>query len=285
MDRLQLAIQKARAQRAEAAHQPAPAAAPAAPGAAGPLRNAPATPAPATLWDDLEPLDSTAPALRRNRLIAVDRGRGAAPYDLLRTRMLHQVRMNGWRRIGIVSPTSGCGKTTAAANLAFAFSRQADIRVMVLDFDLRRPKLAEILGQKPRHGMEDVLTGRIPFAEHGCRIGDNVALGLNNGPAHAPSELLQSQAAIQQIATIEATYAPDLVLIDLPPMMAIDDSFGFLGNTDAALVMVAAEQSTMAEIEVTIRQIEELTQVMGVILNKCRYTRGAYSYDSKGYYN
>ena len=88
--------------------------------------------------------------VRRNRLVALGGGVGAAPFDMLRTRILQQARKNDWRRVAVVSPHSACGKSTTVANLAFSFSRQTDVRTVVLDFDLRRAGLTRILGQECR---------------------------------------------------------------------------------------------------------------------------------------
>lgn len=323
MDRLQVAIEKARTQRAEALEnrpepavgvppppdpapeevtpEPAQPAAPAEaePAAAVPAR-VPADPASAEaprvplakpgpprpgVWENLTPIDTSVRKLRDNRLLTFKGGSEAVPFDLLRTRVLHQARKNGWRRIGIVSPTAGCGKTTAAANLAFAFSRQPELRIVMLDLDLRRPQLMQMLGQKVDTSIEDVLRGKIDFADHARVIGSNVAMGFSAGPASNPSELLQSDEAAAMLDRIEADFAPDLSLYDLSPMMATDDNFGFLNRVDCVLVMVAAEQTTMDQIEVTLRQLGDLTRVLGIVLNKCRHISGAYGYDSKYYYS
>ncbi len=291
MDRLQVAIERARKQRAEVLKDGT---------GAGPLTEVGGAPAAATtsapasrpsltprdaLWANLKPVDLDAPELGNNRMMSYQGGPHAVPYDLLRTRMLHQIRQNNWRYIGIVSPTAECGKTTAAANLAFAFSQHPELRVILLDLDLRRPSLARIMGQKVEHGMQDVLRGTVDFADHARRLGDNVAIGYNCHSARNPSELLQSRQTEEQIAAITRRFEPDLVLIDLPPMMSTDDNFGFLSKVDAALLMVAAEQSTNDQIEVALRHLGDLTTVMGIVLNKCRHFGGAYGYDNKYYYS
>ena len=234
-------------------------------------------------WHALAPLETRGGTFDRSRVVAHAGGREAAPYDMLRTRMLQQARKNGWRRVALVSPHSGSGKTTTAANLIFSFGRQHDLRTLVLDFDLRRAGLSRLLGQSLHHGMEDVLEGRVPFAEHGLRLGSNVAVGLNRGPTRNPSELLQSRRTPETLDALERAYEPDLVLFDMPAMMASDDNYGFLRNVDCALMLAAAEQTSMDVIDVTEREIAELTDVMGIVLNKCRYTEGAYGYEP-GYY-
>jgi Mrp family chromosome partitioning ATPase len=276
MERIQEALAKARAERqkgskTQATEQPA-----SPPQAAPP---APTIPAVDDCWAALAPFKLNRALLQRNRVVATESGRDAAPYDLLRTKIIHQAQTNGWRRVAIVSPDMGAGKTTTLANLAFSFERQRDMRVLCLDLDLRRPSLHKVLGQAPDHSMADVLNGHVRFAEHGLRLGNRVGLGLNNGPASRPSELLLSRDARDALDRIETDYAPDLVLFDISPLNASDDNIAFLQNVDCAVIVAAAEATPMSRIDQAERQVAELTNVMGIVLNKCRYVSEAAGYE------
>lgn len=271
MERLQAAMEKARAQRGDSD-----------PAAQAPARTKSQTPAPAPqgVWESLAEFRCQKKQLHRNRIVTFEGGKESAAHDMLRTRVLQQAKHHGWRRVAIVSPHSNCGKSTIAANLAFSLSRQRELRSMVLDLDLRRSGLTKILGQSGPYGMADVLSGQVGFGDHAKRYGPNVAFGFNNDTrVHTPSEILQSPTAKEILAGIEATYAPDIILCDMPPLMASDDNFGFLQNIDAALLVVAAEKTSMNQIDVSERHIAELTNVMGIVLNKCRYMSGAHGYE------
>ena len=215
--------------------------------------------------------------------MTVQAGVEAAPFDLLRTRLLQQAKKNGWRRIGFVSPHSACGKSTTVANLAFSLARQSDTRTLALDFDLRRQGLTRLLNQSPTNNLWEVLEGQIPFSDHSVRHGSNVAFGFNSTYSPKASEILQSAKTQEVLEEIEDQYEPDVMLFDLPPLMASDDNFGFLNKVDAALLLVAAEKTTMSQVDVAERQVAELTTVMGVVLNQCRYMSGAYGHEY-GYY-
>ncbi len=268
MERLQAAIEKARKQRLDDTSDPK-----------APRRKVMVAPdARESAWAAPNLISMRPADVRRNRLVALEGGVGAAPFDMLRTRILQQARKNDWRRVAVLSPHSACGKSTTVANLAFSFARQKDVRTLVLDFDLRRAGLTRILGQECPHSMADVLEGRVAFADHALRHGENVLFGLNSGPVPNSSELLQSQTTVERLAEIEATYAPDLILFDMPPLMSSDDNIGFLKNVDCALIMVEAERTTTDKIDQSERQVAELTNVMGIVLNKCRYVDGTYDY-------
>ena len=264
MERLHAAIEKARRQRQSAPIEP--------------LSGVPAAEVMAKAWEELLPLEISAAQIRKSRLVAYEGGTDAGPYDLLRTRILQQAQKNNWRRVAVLSPHSECGKTTTVANLVFSFGRQKDISTLALDFDLRRVGLTKVLGQQSRHTMADILERRVDFSAHGLRHGVNVAIGLNAGPVRNPSEVLQSQQTRDVLDEIEAQYQPDIVLFDMPPLMSSDDNFGFLKNVDCALILAEADRTTTAQIDLAERQVSELTNVMGVVLNKCRYASEGYDY-------
>ncbi|WP_108862144.1 CpsD/CapB family tyrosine-protein kinase [Ruegeria sp. Alg231-54] len=271
MEKLQVAIEKARSQRQKAGN-PRPATEPVV---------KPVKPTDESLrerWKDLTQIDVPESALSRNRLVASADGPAAGPFDMLRTRILQQARSREWKRVALVSPHSACGKSTAAANLAFSFGRQSDLRTIVLDLDLRRSGLRKILSQHCQHTMADVLRGDVPFSKHAQRLGENVALGLNGSTVRNAAEVLQSTKAGEVLDSLQAGFEPDLMLFDMPPLMEVDDNFGFLGNVDCALLLIEAERTTIDQIDVAERQLSELTNVMGVVLNKAHYTEGAYGY-------
>ncbi len=268
MERIQEALAKARAERQQGSSTRTEHAAPAAPN--GRVDES---------WQALAPIRRDVDVLKRNRVVAVESGHAAAPYDLLRTKIMYQAQTNGWRRIAIVSPDPAAGKTTTLANLAFSFERQRDMRVMCIDLDLRRPNLHRVLGQTVEHSMADVLDGRVRFADHGMRLGERVAFGLNGGAASRPSELLLSRAGRAGLDAIEQDYAPDLVFFDISPLNVSDDNIAFLQNVDCAIIIAAAETTPTSRVDQAERQVAELTNVMGIVLNKCRYTSDADGYD------
>lgn len=270
MDRLQQAIQKARRAR-DSRQQPQP---------LQPVTeeqlHVPQESADEDIWLTVPEIVIDPGLISRKRLMSFNGGADATPYDMLRTKMLQQTLSKGWRRVALTSPYSGCGKSTAAANLAFSLSRQEDLRTIVIDFDMRRRGLAEILKQTGNYSMADVIQGKVPFHEHALRHGNNVIFGLNFSSTRNPAEILQSRRTIEFLEQLEAQYKPDVILFDTPPLMASDDSHGFLKNVDCALLLAAAEETSIDHIDIAERQLAELTNVMGIVLNKCRYISGAF---------
>ncbi|MEX5730237.1 protein-tyrosine kinase [Rhodovulum iodosum] len=275
MERLQIALEKARASRRAATSSGTPGGetAPMSRSGRGPRGN----------WIAMEPLEIHQALLARNRVVPFGGDSAAAPFDLLRTRVLQQIREPGWRRIAVVSPSPGAGKTTMVANLAFALGRQSDTHTIALDFDLRRPTLAKTLGHMPRHNMAAVIEGRVPFADHGLCHGDNLIFGLNHEAARKSSELLQSRRTADLLAELEQAYAPDTLLFDMPPLLGSDDAIGFLRQVDCALIVAEAERTPISQLDAIERQVADITAVLGVVLNKCNFAGDSYGSDY-GYY-
>ncbi len=292
MERIQSAIEKARAERrsvlsqdggqggdrGESRNAGQSAAAPAAEPAAAPAATPASSAAPA-LWAALTPFVPDPRLLVRNRIVAAEGGREAVPFDVMRTRLLQQMRANNWRRVAITSPTAACGKSMIALNLAFALARQPDIRTLLCELDLRRPSLSATIGLREPLNFARVIEGRAPFADHARRVGDNLGLALNRGPVKNPAELLHSPTVAEALDRIEADYDPTLMIFDMPPLLVSDDALAFLGQVDCAILVAAAEVTTIKEIDTCERELAAQTNVLGVVLNKCRYTGPDYGYD------
>lgn len=279
MEKLQKALQKARATRNEAppaAERPLvldrrlPDPAPAA--------EAGTAPAEVEAWDALAPLEVNPEALVRNRVFTLNPGQAATPFDILRTKIQLMMRKNGWTRLAITSPTAACGKSTTACNLAVGFSRQPEFRAILIELDLHRPTMTQILGFTPKSDVTSMLSGKTSFAEQAVRLRSNVAISAARRTSGDPTAVLLHRRTHEVLAGIERTYAPDMVIFDLPPLLTSDDTRAFLNDVDCALMVVRAETSTVSQIDACEREIAEHTNLLGVVLNQCRYNTQDYGY-------
>ncbi len=273
MEKLQAAMEKARARRDRTGAET--------PGGPRLNRNARKAADNAALWEALEPIEAPERLLQKNRIMTLTGNASATPYDMLRTKILKQMTAKGWTRLAITSPDAACGKTTTACNLAGSLSRQIDIRTILMEMDMRRPSIARMLGHRGPDSVFDVLEERVDFAEQAVRLGRNVALAMNAGPAPDPAELFLRDRTGQIIDEIEAEYRPDIMIFDMPPMLVNDDTSAFLAHVDCALILAAAEVTTVAQIDACEREMAEQTNILGVVLNKYRYkddNYGQYQY-------
>ena len=281
MERLQAALEKARAQREgrDPSSTPKPVIrGPSAGPAAQPAAPSP-QPAPAGAWDSI-PIGTWDRAhLARNRVVAFGGGVEANAVDMLRTRIVQLMRQNGWKRLAVTSPDKSAGKSTTCCNLLASLSRQTDRRTMLFDLDLRRPALADILGHKGDVNFAAVLAGEVPYERQAVRFSEVSAVSMNYRPERNPSELLLSDRTAAVLAQIEKTYQPDIMIFDMPPMLVTDDTMAFLKNVDCAVIVAGAESTTIDQIDIVEKEIAGQTNVLGVVLNKCRHMDQGYGYD------
>ncbi len=280
MERIQSAIQKARAARAQdvphdEGHTSPPARHIAKPAS---LVEAVEAPASVSLWAELPAAEFNIAALKKGRVFLDRAGDLTTPFDVLRTRILYEMQKNNWRRLAITSPGSACGKTTLCLNLAFSLARQRESRTLVIDLDMRRPSMAKLLQTPQGQAFSSVLEGRDSPEEHLVCYQEKLAFGGNHKPTSNSAELLQSQGAAHVIDQLEERYQPDVMLFDTPPLLACDDTLAFLDQIDCVILLAAAETTTAEELERCEREIGTRSNLLGVVLNKCRLLDKADSY-------
>ena len=229
-------------------------------------------------WSQLDRLEVNPRRLERERIVAFNRRHpGAAAVDILRTKILQDAGEQAWHSLGIVAPTAGCGTATVAVNLALSIARYRNVRVALIDLNLRQPKIARIFGFSGRFTTQDFLRGECLTSDLVVRVTDNLALGASQMETEQAAELLHAPATAQALTRLQADLGADLVIYCLPPLLAGDDCLGLLHLMEATLLVVAAEHSATEDIDVAERQLRARTRLLGVVLNKCRYDVGTAS--------
>ncbi|MDB5540756.1 MAG: Cobyrinic acid ac-diamide synthase [Devosia sp.] len=230
-------------------------------------------------WTELRALELDPKQLETNRIVTVARNDPRhMPLDILRTKLVRTMRKNGWSVLAITSPTARCGKSTIALNLAFSLAMQSDLRLALLDFDLRSPSVARLLGCGRHFAIERLLRGQNKMAENMLRHGNNLAVAPNTVPVRDAAELLQDVASGTAIREMRRTLGLDLVILDLPPMLSSDDVMSILPGVDCVLLVAAAELSSLNEIDICEQELSEQGKLLGVVLNKCRLLPEKYGY-------
>lgn len=223
------------------------------------------------LWRELAPFDVDNSLLETNRIVSRAANSAAAPFDILRTKAILQMRQHGWKRLAITSPMPSSGKTTMACNLALGLGRQRDLRAILFDLDLRDPSVHEVLQVRPQASIGRVMSGEVDFADQAMRFGDNIAVSMAQHAEVDPARLLLAEETAHVLDEIEARYRPDLMIFDLPSMLVNDDTRAFLKNADCALIVARANTTRYAQFDTCEREITEQTNVLGVVLNAYRH--------------
>lgn len=222
-------------------------------------------------WDMLKPVwRGHQGAARRLR----ERPEGIArAIDSLRTQLLQAMMAEGCTRLAVTAPTSGCGATFVAANLALSMAAIPDVRTVLLDLDQRAPGIAAALGTTSEQRIAELLGGTVAPMDYLRRYGDNLAVGLNSEVSPSPAELLQSRSAGGMLDELTGVLTPDAILCDMPPLLEYDDVMAFLPQVDAVLLVADGTRTQARQIARCLKMLEGRTRLMGVVLNRGRVPR------------
>ncbi len=275
MEKLQAALARAREQREGGTGQRQQTKT----GAARPrTRNTTQNEALSALWQSIELVEPSPRRMQQSRIFASSASSEAASFDILRTKLLLEMRRNNWTRIAVTSATAGSGKTTTACNLIAGLGRQPDLRGMLFDFDFRRPSVAKFFGLTPKSDVSDLLQGKVAFEDQAMRLDANTILSAQTRSLRDPAKTVMRDSTAGLLSEIQAEYAPDIMLFDLPPVFISDETRAFLKLVDAAVIVAGAEQSTVSELDECEREVAGYTSVAGIVLNKCRHMSEGYGY-------
>ncbi len=175
------------------------------------------------------------------------------------------------------------GKTTTTCNTAISFA-QAEMKILLIDGDMRRPTVHTVFGLPNTVGINELLFGRAP-AEQVIR--KNVVPNLDIITCGAippnPAEILGSKRMKEFIAQMKERY--DVVIFDSPPILAVTDAAVLAAGTNGVVLVAAAAETQRAGLE---RASEFLGSVgvrtLGVVLNKFDPRRAYGSYYSTHHY-
>ncbi len=221
------------------------------------------------VWQALTPVPFDERHLTRNHVVSAERKDPAhVSFDMLRTRLLLAMRENGWTRVAISSPTSGCGKTFVAANLAVALARRSSCRTVLMDMDLRNPSLSDVMGVNSPEAMESYLKGHVSPEDFLVRVGDNLALGLADKSVENPAELMQEVMTGDVIDEISDLFCPEMMIFDIPAILEHDDLMAFLPNVDGVIFVVGGGKSCADDVLQAERSLAGIKPLLGVILNR-----------------
>ncbi|MDP9019428.1 MAG: polysaccharide biosynthesis tyrosine autokinase [Actinomycetota bacterium] len=184
----------------------------------------------------------------------------------------------------VTSGSPGEGKTTTVTNLALMLARAGDRPVVIVDCDLRRPRLHEFFSLPNEVGFTSVLLGEAPVSAALQCFGDEPGLSvLVSGPIPPdPSELLASRRTAEVLASLRADGG--LVVLDTPPVLPVTDALVVSKWVDATLLVTASGTTTRRQVQ---RALELLNQVdapvVGTVLNQAPVESTGYGYAGSYY--
>lgn len=185
------------------------------------------------------------------------------------------------RVVVVTSSIADEGKSTTATNLAISFSDSGS-KVLLIEADLRRPRVADYLGMERAVGLTNVLVGQVdvedvlqPWGGRGLTVLVSGSIPPN------PSELLGSSRMAQLLELLKQRF--DVIVIDTPPLLPVTDAAVAVAHADGAVLVVRHGKATRTQITAAFRTLTAVdARLLGTVLNMTP-KRGEDGYGAYGY--
>lgn len=201
-------------------------------------------------------------------------------YRHLAAVLHHAQKSSGVRTVMITSAIASEGKTLTATNLALTLSESYQKRVLLIDADLRRPRMQEMFGLPMGEGLIDALTAeranRLPVHQ----MTPHLWLLPSGRILSDPMSLLVSPAMKQLIEDARESF--DWVIVDTPPIAILPDANLLSAMIDTALLVVSA-QSTPYPLVQRAADAIGANRILGVVLNRAERVGLSPGYGYYGY--
>lgn len=217
--------------------------------------------------------------LEKNRIVShLDHNANASIFDSLRTQVLQKMEENNWQSIAVISPTAESGKTLVSINLAISVARQPQKTAVLVDFDLRKPKVASYLGIEVENSLNEYLANKVTIEE--ALVNPSIQRLIvvpTMRPISSAAEALSTSKVKHTILELKERYDSRVVIYDLPPILSADDAMIVIPQVDCVLMVVANGGSTAEEIEDALHLIPR-EKLLGIVYNKAEEETKAYYY-------
>ena len=221
--------------------------------------------------------------LRKNRdrsvvVSAQPNSGGAEAYRGVRSSLRFAAVEHEISSIAVTSSIPAEGKTSTAVNLALAYA-EAGQSVLLVDADLRRPMVAELLGLENAVGLTTVLVGAIDFDDAWLSWGDTSLWVLPAGEVPPnPAELLASAKMSEILEELRALF--DIMIVDTAPLLSVADATIIAPLVDTTIVVADSTRVRAAQLERALSSLSAVRAfVAGVLLNRVnRRQHDAYEY-------
>ena len=217
----------------------------------------------------------------KNAPLLTDLGGFAArteAFRLLRTNLQFIDLDNQPRCLVITSAVPGEGKTMSSTNLAVALA-QTGRNTLIIDADLRRPRVASTLGLDPAVGLTTALVGKTEIHD-AIQVHEPSGLHVLASGAKPPNptEILQSKITQDLIKRLRSSY--DMVIIDAPPLLPVADASVLSTLSDGVIIVVRHGKTTKDQVQEAINRLQQVGgRLYGVVVNMvAKRAVGSYYY-------
>ena len=209
----------------------------------------------------------------------------AEEFRSLRTRLNHLQSSQNLHLLVVSSASPGEGKSFTACNLAMSQAQLSGKRILLADFDFRRPSIDRIFNLKGKLGLTDYLMGRAGIADILNRVeGTNLFILPAGGSVPNPLELLNLPECGDLLQSLREQF--DWVILDSPPLLFAADGNLLATMADGTILVVRIGATTYDSVSRAIQSLCE-NNVLGVVVNGAHHSElySRYSYYHDYYYN
>lgn len=212
-------------------------------------------------------------------------------YKSVRTNIMFSVMKKGCKTIVISSSAPNEGKTTTTINIAIALS-QADQKVLLIDGDLRKPKIHHYFSVPNSPGLTNYLGSKVGSGTdkktdlfsliHATEF-ENLSVLCSGSIPPNPAEILGSEPMTEFLEEIGEDF--NYIIIDTPPINVVSDALPVIRESDGVVLVVRSNQSTHPEIQRAISALEFIdAKILGFVVNFADSNRTKYGYGKYGRY-
>lgn len=193
----------------------------------------------------------------------------ASVFKMLRTKVLKLLRENNWNSLAVTGATQGAGKSMVAVNLAIAMAMEVNQTILLVDLDLKYPKVHWYFDFQVKAGLKDYILSDIPLSDiliNPAGI-DRLVILPGRGEAAGSSEMVSGLKMQELVSEIKNRYKSRIIIFDMPPVLAADDVLASMDYYDSALLVVEDGGNSEMEIKKSLQMLSG-TNVLGTVLNK-----------------
>ena len=214
----------------------------------------------------------------------------AEAFREIRTSVMFSSADVGSRSVLITSTQPSEGKSVVAANLAVSLAH-AGQRVLLVDADMRKPRLHELMKVEQDPGLSSLLVGRAKVNEVVQKTSTSNLWVMPAGPNPPnPAELLGSTRLVELLRALSEHF--DWIVLDSPPVMAVTDASVIAHRTTGIIFVVGSEQVNRHKALTAVQKLQgSKAKILGVVLNRANVQRNPYYYshyythEYAGYYS
>lgn len=200
----------------------------------------------------------------------------AETFKVLRGQILFPKDRKVPRSMLVTSTFPAEGKTYVAANLAATLALSIDEYVLVIDADLRRPRLHRMFGYSKVQGLHDYLVGSHQIEELVVKSGiEKLSLLPAGKPPRNPTELLSSNMMMKFLDEVKEKYHDRFIIIDSPPSSVTAESKFLAQHVDGVIYVVMANKTPRKDIEKAIDNLGR-EKIIGIVFNGYEQVRKSY---------